>query len=104
MERGVNAIESRFISRVLRSLSSIRRQLDVKLLSELVQTFLHSSLPSYPILTHTIESIQTQMASDATKSAEVQKKVLPEIELYFGLLIQLYLLDIKEYDLVNIAI
>ncbi|ORX78600.1 hypothetical protein BCR32DRAFT_301551 [Anaeromyces robustus] len=82
LEKAVNNIETRFITRVLRTFPSIRRRLTDDALAKIINI-------------HESESMELdQESNDKTQT----KNYLPEVETYLYLLVLIYLHDKKEYE------
>ncbi|KAG4106343.1 PCI domain-containing protein [Neocallimastix lanati (nom. inval.)] len=82
LEKAVNTIENRFITRVLRTFPSIRRRLTDVALAKIINI-------------HESESMELdQELNDKNKT----KAYLPEVETYLLLLVLIYLHDKKEYE------
>lgn len=123
LEKSVLSKETRLISRVLRSLGSIRRRLTVQALQEVInsqsyegpleqqKTFLLKHLQQLAI--HFMEdtkgpSIPQQQASPTSPTAmEIETptpkptSTIPEVEVYLHLLLCIFLIDHKFYDQVR---
>ncbi|OCK85155.1 hypothetical protein K432DRAFT_318794 [Lepidopterella palustris CBS 459.81] len=105
LERAVAQFDTRFTLRALRSISSLRKRLtDRVLCSVIVLTY----APSNPTARFLIEAtgldgqaitgIVAQLKAEVDKSKGLLKEVIPEIDVYIGILIQVYLYDSKEFD------
>ncbi|EXJ94632.1 26S proteasome regulatory subunit N3 [Capronia coronata CBS 617.96] len=107
LERGVIQFDPRFSLRVLRSIPSTRKQLSAYVVATVVTD-------TYPIPTATAISLLTAVKDDPsfpTQKVEdwhskkdtslqknSQKEILPEIDIYLSILVQVYLYDKKSID------
>ncbi|KAL2404844.1 putative 26S proteasome regulatory subunit rpn3 [Exophiala dermatitidis] len=107
LERGVAQFDPRFSLRVLRSISSVRKHLSAYVLATVV-------IDAYPTPTATATSLLTAVKDDPSfpsqkveewhnrKDAAHQKgspkEILPEIDIYLSILVQVYLYDKKSID------
>lgn len=117
LERAVAQFDARFTLRVLRSMSSVRKFLSPELLAQVITETYTSSNPVAQTLLAAIDrtnasfgqgesgtemDIDTQgkdKTSAATKPAPAPKEVIPEIDSYLSILIQIYLYDTKNIEL-----
>ncbi|KAL1928212.1 hypothetical protein VTP01DRAFT_3128 [Rhizomucor pusillus] len=91
LERAVDTIESRFTTRVLRTLPSIRRRLTSSILAEVIADYEGSeSSTKNKLLGFLGEDVGMDVDSEEGSSK------LPEVEMYLHLLVLLYLLDKNE--------
>ncbi|EXJ90021.1 26S proteasome regulatory subunit N3 [Capronia epimyces CBS 606.96] len=106
LERGVVQFDPRFSLRVLRSIPSTRKQLSGYVLAAVVTD-------TYPIPTATAISLLTAVKDDPSFPAQKvkewhgrkdaaqktsQKEILPEIDVYLSILVQVYLYDKKSVN------
>lgn len=103
IEKSVNAKEQRHILRVLRSLSATRKNLGASILRRIISTF-YVSVPTQKdaLLAYIEEPMDTGAEVKPTKSKAFIPTLLPEHDLYFHLLVVLYLLDLKNYKSVSL--
>ncbi|RPA98070.1 hypothetical protein L873DRAFT_1808944 [Choiromyces venosus 120613-1] len=96
LERAVTLFDARFTLRVLRSLSSLRRRLNPEILSKIVAETYPGDHPSFRRLTVAIGSSASGMELDSpSEGSKDGGSLLPEIDVYLHLLVQIYLLDQK---------
>ncbi|TFK26631.1 diphenol oxidase-A2 [Coprinopsis marcescibilis] len=100
LERAVTSLEPRFTHRVLRTLTSLRKKLDSKVLTDAVEEIYHKDgavkkelLGWIPAPTAVSEM---EIDASAAKSTSTSEPV-PEVEIYLRLLILHYLLTDKEH-------
>ncbi|KAL5337542.1 isoprenoid synthase domain-containing protein [Aspergillus crustosus] len=102
LERAVAHFDPRFTLRVLRSISSMRKQITADVLAEvIVDTYPKSSTTTSFLLSAidhatAIEGAgasKTDLDADKTKPT---KEILPEIDIYLSILVQIFLYDNKE--------
>ncbi|CUS07236.1 unnamed protein product [Tuber aestivum] len=99
LERAVTLFDARFTLRVLRSLSSLRRRLNPEILTKIVAETYPGDHPSSRRLTTAIGP--SAFGMDLDSSSEGSKDggaLLPEIDIYLHLLVQIYLLDQKNLE------
>ncbi|KAL8840223.1 MAG: hypothetical protein Q9170_001430 [Blastenia crenularia] len=112
LERAVTQFDARFTLRVLRSISSIRKYLSSDLLAQIVTETYSAINPTAKVLLAAIgrenasfESMETwsEMEIDSqkekAKSTLVPKDILPEVDFYLAILVQIYLYDSHEIEL-----
>lgn len=93
LERAVSQFDARFTLRVLRSMSSIRKQLSPDLLAQIItETYASTS----PVAKTLVAAIGKEDASFETSSGA--KDVLPEVDFYLSILVQIYLYDTKAIE------
>lgn len=101
IDKSVNAKEQRHILRILRSLSATRKNVNAQILRRVISSF-YNSVPAQKdaLLAYIEEPMDTgiEVKTPKTKSAPV---LLPEHDVYFHLLVVLYLLDLKNYKSVR---
>lgn len=115
LERAVTQFDARFTLRVLRSMSSVRKFLSPELLAQVITETYTSANPVAQTLLAAIGrtnasfgqgelgnemDIDTQGKdkSSATKPAPAPKEVIPEIDCYLSILIQIHLYDTKNIE------
>lgn len=107
LERGISQFDPRFSLRVLRSISSIRKHLSANVVATVVvDTYPTSSAtalslisavkddPSFP--TQKVDEWHSKKDSSQPKGSA--KEILPEIDVYLSILVQVYLYDRKSID------
>lgn len=116
LERAVAQFDARFTLRALRSISLIRKRLTPEIIGKvIVETFpaTTSSANVAKALLHAIGRQDLQLGRPAGGEMEVDsepkttkngakkepKEVIPEIDIFLGILIQVYLSDSKQYQL-----
>ena len=112
LERAVAQFDARFTLRVLRSISSLRKQLSPDIITQVITELYPSSSPVAKTLLAAIEKEdasfekpetgsemeideQTRSRSNSGKSASPPKEILPEVDTYLSILVQIYLYDTK---------
>ncbi|OJJ43402.1 hypothetical protein ASPZODRAFT_154591 [Penicilliopsis zonata CBS 506.65] len=105
LERAVTHFDPRFTLRVLRSISSMRKHITPDVLTEvIVETYPASSLTASFLLDaidasgafESAVAASSKMDVDAEKNKTTSKEVLPEVDTYLAILVQIYLYDKKE--------
>ena len=113
LERAVAQFDARFTLRVLRSISSVRRHLSPDLLAQVITETYPSSNPTAKTLLAALgkenASFGNQDTSDmdidqpskdkSAKSSGAPKEILPEVDTYLSILVQIYLYDSKSIEL-----
>jgi 26S proteasome regulatory subunit N3 len=105
IEKSVSSKESRFVLRVLRSLATTRKKLNAKVMRKIINGFYtHSVNQKESLLVFIDEPMETdaggqQSKPKATKSALLP--LLPELDIYFHLLVLLYLIDLERHENVS---
>ncbi|KAI8140645.1 proteasome regulatory subunit C-terminal-domain-containing protein [Fennellomyces sp. T-0311] len=95
LERAVNTIESRFTTRVLRTLPSIRRRLTSSILAQVISEYYSSDANQRTELLRTLGEDNQAMDVDSTKEKSGD---LPEVDVYLRLLTLIYLLDQNQLE------
>lgn len=103
LERAVTHFDPRFTLRVLRSISSMRKYITADVLAQvIVETYPPSSLTASFLLQSidqpgAFESAlaSSEMEVDSEKSKASPKEVLPEVDTYLAILVQICLYDTK---------
>jgi 26S proteasome regulatory subunit N3 len=108
LERAVSQFDPRFTLRVLRSISSIRKQLSADMLAQVISDiYAPSNLMAKSFLDvlgkehNPDKDGATQMDVDTkptTKNSTSPKDVLPEIDIYISILCQIHLYDARAFD------
>jgi 26S proteasome regulatory subunit N3 len=113
LDRAVSQFDARFTLRVLRSMSSVRKHLSPDLLAQVItETYFSSSSTAKTLLAalgkeHTsfkgpdsdAEVDDEDTAKGRPTSPGKSKDVLPEVDFYLSILVQIYLYDTKEVEL-----
>ncbi|KAI9306132.1 proteasome regulatory subunit C-terminal-domain-containing protein [Cunninghamella echinulata] len=94
LERAVDTIESRFTTRVLRTLPSIRRRLTSPVLAQIISEYYGSDERKNTLLQALGEDVQTLESETSDKKSNI----LPEIDIYLHLNVLIYLLDKNELE------
>ena len=105
LERAVTHFDPRFTLRVLRSISSTRKYITPDVLSQvIVETYPPSSITASFLLDAIGQkgAFESAMASskmeiDTEKSKQSPKEILPEVDTYLSILVQICLYDSKEF-------
>jgi len=107
LERAVALFDARFSLRALRSISSIRKRLTPDILAQVITKTYPSTSPAAKSLLVAIDRehtpftkpVSTEMEIDGDSKTKAPKKeskeVIPEIDIFLGILIQIYYLDNK---------
>ncbi|KAL8713974.1 MAG: hypothetical protein Q9220_002120 [cf. Caloplaca sp. 1 TL-2023] len=108
LERAVTHFDARFTLRVLRSISSIRKTLSPDLLAQVItETYSATSATAKTLLAAigrenaSFESVDTSVdmdvdsQKDKAKATPSSKDILPEVDFYLAILVQIYLYDNK---------
>ena len=115
LERAVAQFDARFTLRVLRSISSVRKHLSPDLLTQLITETYTSTNPVAKTLLAALgkenasfensdDSLemdidgQTKDKMQAGKTSSSAKEILPEVDTYLSILVQIYLYDAKAID------
>lgn len=101
LERAVTQFDSRFTLRALRSISSLRKHLTADILSQVVATTYPTGNETAAILLKAI-GLDQRKAQEVMKTGEkyvVSKEPIPEVDIYLGILVQVFLYDQKNYKL-----
>ncbi|KAL4894231.1 proteasome regulatory subunit C-terminal-domain-containing protein [Aspergillus ambiguus] len=101
LERAVAHFDPRFTLRVLRSISSMRKHITADVLAEVIADVYPSSSPTASFLLDAIDQAgaferTTKMDVESEKTKSSSKEILPEIDTYMSILVQIYLYDRKE--------
>ena len=113
LDRAVAQFDARFTLRVLRSISSIRKHLSPDLLAQVItETYTSTSPVAKPLLAALgkedasfegpdassemdVDTGAKDKSQSTSKPATVAKDVLPEVDTYLSILVQIYLYDSK---------
>ncbi|RHZ57620.1 proteasome regulatory particle lid subunit RPN3 [Aspergillus thermomutatus] len=104
LERAVAHFDPRFTLRVLRSISSMRKHITADVLAEvIVETYPPSSLTAAFLLEAIDQSgayesalASSKMEVDSEKNKSAPKEILPEVDTYLSILVQIHLYDKKD--------
>ncbi|KAJ5469570.1 26S proteasome regulatory subunit rpn3 [Penicillium diatomitis] len=104
LERAVAHFDPRFTLRVLRSISSMRKYITPDVLAQViaqtyqssstVASFLLSAIDQTEAFDNVSESSKMEMDSETSKPCP--KDVLPEVDIYLSILVQIYLFDQRQ--------
>lgn len=106
IEKSVNAKEQRHILRVLRSLTATRKNVNAQILRRVINSF-YNSVPAQrdALLAYIEEPMDTGVEGVKTpKSKMANLNLLPEHDVYFHLLVVLYLLDLNNHKSVSLLL
>jgi 26S proteasome regulatory subunit N3 len=101
LERAVTHFDARFTLRVLRSISSMRKHITPDVLAEVIVDTYSSSNQTAAFLLEAIgksdafEVASSKMDVDSDKP-KATREILPEVDTYLSILVQIYLYDQKE--------
>ncbi|KAL8928522.1 MAG: hypothetical protein Q9208_001756 [Pyrenodesmia sp. 3 TL-2023] len=106
LERAVAQFDARFTLRVLRSISSVRKHLSSDILAQIITETYPASTPTAKVLFAAMDKGDASFATTDTplemdidsqkekvKSATTSKDILPEVDFYLAILVQIYLYD-----------
>ncbi|KAJ5999134.1 26S proteasome regulatory subunit rpn3 [Penicillium sp. IBT 35674x] len=104
LDRAVAHFDPRFTLRVLRSISSMRKYITPEVLAEvIVDTYPESSETASFLLeaigqAGAFEGVQesSKMEVDSEKNKTLPKEILPEVDAYLSILVQIYLFDKRQ--------
>ncbi|KAF7491251.1 26S proteasome non-ATPase regulatory subunit 3 [Sarcoptes scabiei] len=105
IERSVSAKEQRFIIRILRSLNATRKNINSSILRKAITIFYNNSVAQRDLLLGYIlnESLDTGSNAENVKQPAKSRlsitHLLPEQDVYYHLLIVVYLLDLRNYKM-----
>ncbi|CAG8972119.1 hypothetical protein HYALB_00008124 [Hymenoscyphus albidus] len=108
LERAVTLFDARFTLRALRSISSIRKRLTPDILAQVITDTYPSNSPAARSLLVALDrenatfakpsstEMEIDSESKATKNGKKeQKEIIPEVDIFLGILTQIYYLDNK---------
>lgn len=110
LERAVTLFDARFSLRALRSISSIRKRLTPDVLSQVITETYPSTSPSAKSLLEALDREHAVFGKPASSEMDIDteskskspkkepKEIIPEIDIFLGILIQIYYLDNKKFD------
>lgn len=105
IEKSVTTKESRFVFRVLRSLAATRKKLNARLLRKIINGFYtHSNTQRDLLLRYVDEPMEVDLLAPNVKTRSAKTAhlpLLPELDVYFHLLVLLYLIDLERYEKVR---
>jgi len=106
LERAVTLFDARFSLRALRSISSIRKRLTPDILTQVITETYPSTSPAAKSLLVALDredavfgkpAVSTEMEIDNDPKSKTgkkeQKEIIPEVEIFLGILTQIYYLD-----------
>lgn len=96
LEQAIEQFEPYLISKVLRTTFSLRKYWNAEVLKEIIKNTYHQKEKTRNYLLSLIEKEPSDMETNDFK--EKSKNILQEVDIYIHLIIQIYLLDIKEYE------
>ncbi|GAQ04822.1 probable 26S proteasome regulatory subunit rpn3 [Aspergillus lentulus] len=104
LERAVAHFDPRFTLRVLRSISSMRKHITADVLAEVIVETYPPSSPTASFLLEAIDQpgayesalASSKMEVDSEKNKAAPKEILPEVDTYLSILVQIYLYDKKD--------
>ena len=97
LERAVSHFDPRFTLRVLRNISSIRKQLTADVLANVVNDSYPTSSSTAKFLLEAIKKTGNTKSTSG-KAATAVKENLPEVDVYLAILCQIYLWDNKSIE------
>ncbi|KAK3954059.1 proteasome regulatory subunit C-terminal-domain-containing protein [Pseudoneurospora amorphoporcata] len=116
LDRAVALFDARFSLRALRSISSIRKRLTPDILAQVVSETFSASSPNTQIAKHLLLAVDrpdvtlggqssSEMEIDSGSKSPAKnggkkeaKEVIPEIDIFLGILAQVHLYDIKQFQ------
>lgn len=111
LDRAVALFDARFSLRALRSVSSIRKRLTPEILNEVINKTFPASAISGSVAKQLLKAIgevsdvsmsgagtEVDKASAKNGTKGPSKEVIPEIDLFLGILIQVHLFDTKQFQ------
>ena len=104
IEKSVSSKEPRFVLRVLRSLATTRKKLNSKVMRKVINGFYtqtNSNNQKESLLAFIDEPMETDSSAQTVKpktSKTANLPLLPELDIYFHLLVLLYLIDLERKE------
>lgn len=99
LERAVALFDARFSLRALRSISTIRKKLSTDVFLTAISESIPYNARSANVIKHLLFAIGHEGGADDTSGLRKDNKDnLPEIDIYLGILIQVYLFDQKQFQ------
>ncbi|KAI8944884.1 putative proteasome regulatory particle subunit [Xylaria longipes] len=113
LDRAVALFDSRFTLRALRSISSLRKRLTPEILSQVIaETFPPTSASAgvakqlltaigkgeVPLGRQSSADMEIDSDSKGPKNSSKNKDIIPEVDIFLGILIQVYLFDSKQFQ------
>lgn len=107
LERAVTLFDARFSLRALRSISSLRKRLTPDILAQVIAEIYPSTSPSAKLLLVALDREHVTVGKAVSNEMEIDgepkvrngkkepKEVIPEIDIFLGILTQIYYLDNK---------
>ncbi|KAI1385451.1 proteasome regulatory subunit C-terminal-domain-containing protein [Hypoxylon trugodes] len=117
LDRAVALFDARFTLRALRSISSLRKRLSSDILAQAISETFSSTSPSANVAKQLLLAIgkqdiplgrqsSSEMEIDGEPKAAAKngtkkeiKEVIPEIDIFLSILVQVYLFDLKQFQL-----
>ncbi|KAJ1931892.1 26S proteasome non-ATPase regulatory subunit, partial [Linderina macrospora] len=94
LERGASESEVHYIHRAMRTTFALRKRLETAVLGKIVAEYNSSDNPA---VAKALDIAAAALGTGGGKAEGEVKTCVPEVALYFGLLVQMHLLDTKEY-------
>lgn len=105
IERSVSSKEPRFVLRVLRSLATTRKKLNAKVMRKIINGYYtHSNNQKESLLVFIDEPMDTDSSAQTPRPKSSKAStlpLLPELDIYFHLLVLLYLIDLERHENVS---
>ncbi|KAM3072161.1 26S proteasome non-ATPase regulatory subunit [Clarireedia jacksonii] len=111
LERAVTLFDARFTLRALRSISSIRKHLTADILAQVITETYPSTSPQAKYFLTTLDRENASFNKPSTSEMEIDsdskgaksgkketKEAIPEIDVFLGILLQIFYLDNKEHE------
>ncbi|KAK7512782.1 26S proteasome non-ATPase regulatory subunit 3 [Phyllosticta citriasiana] len=96
LERAVGQFDSRFTLRALRSISSLRKRLDPEVLTEAIVSYYPANNFEGNDLIALVGGYRS--TSKGYQDSNAKKEVASEVDIYLGILVQVYFYDQQEYE------
>ncbi|CEJ56892.1 Putative 26S proteasome non-ATPase regulatory subunit 3 [Penicillium brasilianum] len=104
LERAVAHFDPRFTLRVLRSISSMRKYITPEVLADVIVDTYPASSSAASFLLGAIDQVDafenvpssSKMEVDSDKAKAGPKEILPEVDIYLAILVQIYLFDQRQ--------
>ncbi|KAJ3072576.1 26S proteasome non-ATPase regulatory subunit [Podochytrium sp. JEL0797] len=93
LDKSVSANEARFATRALRATAAIRKRLDASVLNKAIAALLPKESPIVKTLAKYLAKSAMDVDTPALETQKPVAAVVPEIEVYFGLLVLFFLHD-----------
>lgn len=102
IEKSVSSKEPRFVLRVFRSLAATRKRINSRVMRKLINGFYtHSASQRDSLLAFIDEPMETDSSALVFKARGTKTShlpLLPELDVYFHLLVLLYLIDLQRFE------